>query len=698
VPPQCNLCHGSASNPAPPKDVQGNSATTAAGVGAHQSHLAPSGWRHPVACAECHVVPTKPVYDPAVPTHMNGQDDLVWGPTAKQGKFDAATLTCTGSYCHGATLGPDKAGTTTNRSPTWNKVDGSQAGCGTACHTLPPGGVHPGSTACSTCHGNVVSSFTAGNPPVATWANAALHIDGTVDIASMPCDACHGAPPATGAHLAHFDRTSPHAPPATALAYGDLRNARDFAAGSTPAYLFGCGNCHPLSPSAHRNGTVDVEVWSAAAPATSLKARSPSGTYDGALETCAKIYCHSSSVENPVYATTPPWTGGTLPSPRCVQCHPSPGGGGHERHATSGNNAVWNTLDRGYACTLCHAGEIAVAPGPDGYDVVDAARHVSGRVDWKFDANDPRLSGGETYSIPSGTVPASDGHTSRTYGACGDVYCHSNVQPGANGSGAPTLYTTVTWGGSSGCAGCHNPPGQGIQDHAMGIASGSHPSHVTPDGTPGRPVQCFRCHNWDNLTWASPGSGCRTWACHDTASEKNLHVNGGVDMRWAPDTVGPAVVYSGTATPGDGFGSCASTYCHSDGTAMKTNAITPSITPVWGTPGKLPCNGCHGNKTHGPPLDGMPAYANGSPKPNSHPSHSVGRGIGCPICHFGITKDGVSIADRANHATKKYGGSYNLSPSGAYLGKPVSFAYGSGSCSNVSCHLVPATVRVWGGT
>ena len=57
--PGCSGCHGSASSPAPPVDLSGNTFTTAVGVGAHQAHLqAPSRISAQIPCATCHVVPT----------------------------------------------------------------------------------------------------------------------------------------------------------------------------------------------------------------------------------------------------------------------------------------------------------------------------------------------------------------------------------------------------------------------------------------------------------------------------------------------------------------------------------------------------------------------------------------------------------------------------------------------------------------
>jgi predicted CxxxxCH...CXXCH cytochrome family protein len=221
--PRCTACHGSV-NPAPPRGFNGETLTSEPAVGAHQAHLGPSSWHREVACSECHIVPTVPLHDPAVPTHQNSVDDVVWGPLAKAGTWSPTALTCTGTWCHGGELLPDIATVTTVRAPVWTTVDGTQSRCGKACHSTPPGGKHTGSTGCPGCHAEVIATFDPATG-TATWKNAALHIDGKVQATSghdlpnwtspktspnhhgtayfignhqkdehgQPCTACHGA-------------------------------------------------------------------------------------------------------------------------------------------------------------------------------------------------------------------------------------------------------------------------------------------------------------------------------------------------------------------------------------------------------------------------------------------------------------------------------------------------------------------------
>src|SRR5512137_2857922 len=54
----CTACHGSDGNPAPPRGLGGETATTARAVGAHRLHLSDTAIRRAVPCTECHVVPS----------------------------------------------------------------------------------------------------------------------------------------------------------------------------------------------------------------------------------------------------------------------------------------------------------------------------------------------------------------------------------------------------------------------------------------------------------------------------------------------------------------------------------------------------------------------------------------------------------------------------------------------------------------
>ncbi|MEZ4225362.1 MAG: CxxxxCH/CxxCH domain-containing protein [Polyangiaceae bacterium] len=297
----CEACHGSAQSYAPPKDTQGNTSTTATGVGAHQTHLTTAALFRTVLCADCHKVPG--VYSD--PGHLDPLPaELTWGPTAKaDGVTPSYGSGKCSVYCHGKSL---EGGTLTE--PEWTKVGSGQAACG-SCHGLPPPKPHPtvSPTSCGPCH-----DFTQLVPN-----KPATHVDGKVDVAA--CGECHAVPPATGAHSIHYGDIS--SPPLAS--YGDTTAVQDYLPSGAPYYAFGCGNCHPIDPAKHFNGSVDVELSDPAAPSGSLKSLSPStASYTGG--SCSDVYCHSSGQATPTFVTSPAWNGGTLPAPRCAACHDNP--------------------------------------------------------------------------------------------------------------------------------------------------------------------------------------------------------------------------------------------------------------------------------------------------------------------------------------------------------------------------------------
>lgn len=177
-PVECTECHGTGDEPGPPPDTLDNTDTTVPGVGAHATHRTAGSGHAKVKCWECHIVPVSPDIDPNVPTHQNGEVNVVWGPIAGQGTYDDVAYTCADTYCHGGTL-PDDQGTPTNRTPVWTQVDGTQAACGVACHSLPPGGMHePDPGPCQDCHISVISSFDEQDPDQTIFLAPELHING----------------------------------------------------------------------------------------------------------------------------------------------------------------------------------------------------------------------------------------------------------------------------------------------------------------------------------------------------------------------------------------------------------------------------------------------------------------------------------------------------------------------------------------
>ena len=191
----CSACHGDPSRvlppgtppevmAAPPVDRTGSSDTRQVGVGAHQAHLLPgaSAISEPVACTECHVVPTNLLHVGPGPTTPA---TLEWGPLARADgatpSFNPSSSTCA-NYCHGQTLGAGGS----NVAPIWNKVDGTQASCGT-CHASPPRDpphlLHASpdlvGLACSHCHPAGYTASSVGPAVIPIHVNGVINTSAT---------------------------------------------------------------------------------------------------------------------------------------------------------------------------------------------------------------------------------------------------------------------------------------------------------------------------------------------------------------------------------------------------------------------------------------------------------------------------------------------------------------------------------------
>lgn len=481
------------------------------------------------------------------------------------------------------------------------------------------------------------------------------------------CGNCHTAPPATGKHAIHASAGS--------IAYGST----DIGS-NTAAYGFSCGICHSGS---HMNTgdqtanphTVEVNFAGIAVqdPASGSAIYAPAShsvddpgsgwTFNYSDGTCSSVYCHG-NYPGSGKSTVVSFNTGTAP---CGSCHNAsntapPSSGTHAKHLDAGLY--------GFRCTLCHAG-IVEGSGPS-YTITDRSRHVSGSVDWQFDAADPRTAGG-SYSIVSGSVMPSDGDEgsgSRSYGTCA-VYCHSNIQPDG-GIGSPSAYAAPQWGTTfMSCGACHGS-GSG---HDPAMSSGSHAAHLAYDLTvTDSYVKCVICHTWD------PSESLYCTSCHNFSAvpEYGRHANYAVDIAFDTFFSSASTTYSGTPAPGDGYGSCSNTYCHGNGTSVATGTISASTTSVWGTV-SLPCTSCHGYP---------PGYGNGSPKANSHAKHDE---YTCSKCHATTTNDGSTIASRITHVDRQF----TLDP---LSGKSFTYVYAptGGSCSDISCHA--GGKATWGGT
>lgn len=736
----CNVCHGFP--PPPLASVPLPTGSTIAG--AHVLHATTKGYQ----CAMCHYnsvglgsnhmdtkitlgfvnmlgAVTGGTYDGQTTANYQSSDP---GTTVSK----AGLKECSNIYCHGSTMAPNGG---TDITPVWDTP--ATGACGT-CHgataaSPPSKGTHQIHTlaylsgynySCTLCHSgaslhvNNKSEVVFSADPKTTggsYGGTETMLDAYGTCTNIYCHStvqssppggspvydspewgialetphclknCHKSGHAdhelltTGSHTKHFE-------------YGTEPTCQRCHNYNNQDLCVGCHQPFTARPrDKHANGSIDV----AFAPMYGGSA----GTYSGAptpgdaYGSCSNTYCHGKYNGSGLNAT-PEW--GNASSAACDTCHGasnnpdgSPISGSHEKHADTDatikgvGQAIFN---RGYSCTLCHK-DIVGGSGPSSYTIADKVKHVSGKVDWKFDTGDSRVSGTSTYSIASDTAVPSDGTTPRAYGTCSNVYCHSIVQTSTGGALTPNTsdYSTVTWGASSNsvnCGNCHKQDGS----HYVGAVmdSGSHTKHLSYKFTAASNyMKCELCHSYG----VPDISVFECSSCHPTG-EKTKHVNGVVNVDFYTSFVGAGGAYNGASAPGNGYSNCSNTYCHSDGTSVSTGIIPDNTSANWGS-GALACDACHGNP---------PAYANGSPKANSHYAHSDSHfniSFTCEKCHYATTTNGSSITNKTNHVNK----TYNLLQAGSGVSFSYTFNASGGTCTNISCHpTYTHPDATWGAT
>jgi predicted CxxxxCH...CXXCH cytochrome family protein len=207
-PEYCTTCHGGANNAAPPRDLYHNTDGSSRGVGAHQRHLMGGSISGGMPCSSCHIVPAGlyvvghvdsqlpaevPLNSPIGRTVTNEPSTTDYDPTlpliVPDPLYDAGTISCGNSYCHGSFKNGNFF------APIWNDATGTQMACGT-CHgdvTKPTlaerarpknaaeGGTHPSSTSCSNCHGDVVNSSLS-------IIDKTKHINGKLNVSGQERD------------------------------------------------------------------------------------------------------------------------------------------------------------------------------------------------------------------------------------------------------------------------------------------------------------------------------------------------------------------------------------------------------------------------------------------------------------------------------------------------------------------------------
>jgi predicted CxxxxCH...CXXCH cytochrome family protein len=397
-------------------------------IGAHLSHTRTGFARTALACSECHP-----------PVCSTGQASPVgFGALASargaRPSWDPVTRTCSGVYCHGATLkSPVGPIAWTYVDPAVTRPNSQQC---VVCHGYPPPAHSASATSCSGCHSSTV------RPDGTIDVAGGSHINGALEAmggSGFGCGGCHGYPPSDMAHSKHFGLTDA----AASGAYGDLGVLQDLypAASPTsapPVYAFACGNCHPIDGARHMDGAVQVTLHESAAPANSLKALNAStASYDATAKTCSNVYCHSSGQAAPTFVTTPGWTSGLHLG--CAGCHANPPAYASGGAGTITANSHVNLAEDGY-----EFGHFLGMPGPthtskhggNGWGAGEDAAPMTCQT-CHFDTTDPSNTGpsGFYYLDTTGNYALPGGDPSRiSWGWQGSIQCGSCHGP----SGAAT--------------------------------------------------------------------------------------------------------------------------------------------------------------------------------------------------------------------------------------------------------------------
>jgi predicted CxxxxCH...CXXCH cytochrome family protein len=463
------------------------------------------------------------------------------------------------------------------------------------------------------------------------------------------CSICHGAAPADGNH------------PVAGQKHGAY-----FGTGTGS-----CLKCHPDHPSEAKPFAHATSAGNRALGVQFTTFPNQGGSYSRDLTypnylpskaglrngICLGLYCHSPGNKNSGFdAPNQAAIWGNFLS--CTGCHKANYASGDAMASGSHGKHV-NGLLSAYACSKCHS---ATATANDSMTIADVTKHVNGQVNVSFGSSTT-----EVNSSYNGTLSKTPGSA---YGACSNVYCHSNAQ---NNGGVGITYSTPVWGNSTTgkCGSCH-ADGTGHNDGSAEMSTGSHKKHLSYTLlVSSSSVRCAICHNVGGATF-TPWAGCSQMSCHST----------GGAIKHADQEVNVSVVgyfggtYDGTPAPGDGYGACANVYCHSNGQA--TPSYAPSVT--WGA-GTLSCNACHGSATSKGGSDTT------TPLSGKHASHvnnptvlGAGKSLHCIECHSITVSSDTTIASTSVHINKM------INYTGLHAGGPRRYNSATKVCSNLYCH------------
>ena len=688
LPLTCTSCHGSAQNAAPPYGTRGELLATDAAVGAHQAHLAGGTLGPAVACTDCHLVPTSM-------THANGTADVAFGPRAYtnggQPSWDAGSLTCAGTYCHGATL----RGGGTNTAPLWTGGS-SQVACG-SCHGTPPPQPHPHTAICDNCH----PGYTL------TSVNLATHMNGVIDAVELTCSSCHGDD--TRVLTMGADPNAIAAPPfgsrgETATTSRSVGQHQAHVSGGHELSLPSkCRYCHVVPTTTdHWNGISQATFGSLA----TMGGAQP--TFDG--NTCANTYCHGATLGRGGTDHNPRWTNPDpvtctschgipppLPHPQdsdCIRCHPGytstsvrkwthvngisdfPSGCNSCHDDPPNTGAHYDHLQEHITCDKCHQGYTATSANP--------VLHRNAKQDVTLNGWDP---------------------VRRT---CNNVGCHGSEYWGRNGTAA-----------AQSCNQCHGvPPDSGEHrehtEYACSRCHGAGYSKTTTGPTHMSGVVDVPYAFYDRATLTC---GRGTGSCHGSehwGQRKPVTANCGNCHGFPPPLPHPQQTACQSCHPSMNANGTL-TADHNNGTldisgtgCQACHGFPPTVTRSGGThPSDANCYGCHPTTVN----------AQNENVPNgTHNDGSVqvgGSGVGtygCQTCHGDQARAIDATMDPSAKAAPPLGTRGETEPTTRAVGAHLAhLTQTTGALSEpaacAECHLVPTAmdhangevVNVFGG-
>lgn len=572
---ECNQCHGSDDNAAPPKvTAKGEQVDHELMAGAHQAHLAGATLGLAITCDQCHKVPES-VDDAG---HANGVIELLFGALASAAgaapAWDKVSGTCNSTYCHGSTL---SGGVLT--APAWiGEQDATNCG---SCHGFPPPEPHTQVQNCFTCHRDTIGEddkllvdgkhlngeVDASGPHPDGYAAPDKHGNAFNDFGLATCNECHGADLKGGTSGVSCDKchaevftscTFCHggvdndtgAPPADLAGYSDT--ILDSIGAHTSHLEMGtdwhgpvvCSDCHKVPSSilddGHADGGHGDLTFGALATTGELEP-----DFEGGY--CSSVYCHGATLAGG-QAVDPLWSqvDGSLKT--CTSCHGMPPPLPHPQS------------DK---CDACHA-EVINADGT----FTAPEKHIDGEIS----AVEGHPQG---YLAPDkhGADFLSDGP-----GEC--TNCHGDdLEGGTSGLSCNKCHD----GWKTSCTFCHggidNDTGAPPEDVAGNTDTtfksvGAHSAHLATGSDWHNDIGCNQCHSVPTDVFSAE------------------HLNGVAKLTWGS-------IAAEESEPQFNGTTCSSLYCHGADLGGGDN-VTPDWTKV--DQNQVYCGSCHSL----PPTSGHP--------------------------------------------------------------------------------------------